>query len=84
MAWGQDADLVPFPAQRMNMHDVLFCFDFHVNNITRGICLDQQILGNDKRTSPQQSYQNTLQNKLHVCQTRIRNTSQISGLCGPI
>ena len=31
----QDADLILFPAQRMNMHEVPFCFDFHVNNITR-------------------------------------------------
>ena len=31
----QDVDLIPFPAQRMNMHEVSFCFDFHVNNIAR-------------------------------------------------
>ena len=31
----QDVDLIPSPAQRMNMHEVLFCFDFHVNNITQ-------------------------------------------------
>ena len=39
VAWGlrvttgtQDVDLIPFPAQRMNMHVVPFCF---VNNIAR-------------------------------------------------
>ena len=31
----QDVDLKLFPAQRMSMHEVPFCFDFHVNNITR-------------------------------------------------
>ena len=31
----QNVDLILFPAQRMNMHEVPFCFDFHVNNITR-------------------------------------------------
>ena len=30
----QDVDLIPSHAQRMNMHEVLFCFDLHVNNIT--------------------------------------------------
>ena len=34
----QDEDLIPFPARRMNMHEVPFCLDFHVNN-TMLVCL---------------------------------------------
>ena len=29
-----DVDLIPSPTKRMNMHEVPFCFAFHVNNIT--------------------------------------------------
>ena len=49
MAWGrptttgtEDVDLILFPAQRMNMHEVPFCFDFHVNNITLECLLDSK------------------------------------------
>ena len=53
--------------------------------ISRGsICLDRQFLGYGKRASSQQTSQNTLWNRLHVCQTLIRNKSQMSVLCGPI
>ena len=30
----QDVDLIPLAAQWMNMHEVPFCFDFHVSNVT--------------------------------------------------
>ena len=30
----QDVDLIPFPAQMMNKHEVPFCFDFHVSITT--------------------------------------------------
>ena len=30
----QDVDSIPFPSQRMNMHEVPFCFDFHVAGST--------------------------------------------------
>ena len=30
-----DVDLIPFSVQRMNMHEVPFCFDSHMNNVAR-------------------------------------------------
>ena len=42
-----------------------------------------KILGNVQRIF-QQAYQNTLQNRFSSCQTRIRNKSQMSGLCGQV
>ena len=66
----ENVDSTPFLAQRMS-------FDFHVNNITRE-CLRQH------QRIFQQAYQNMLQNRFLVSQTRIRNKSQMSGFCGAI
>ena len=41
----QDVDLIPFPAQRMNVREVPFCFDFHMHNIPREYLLGSTISG---------------------------------------
>ena len=41
----QDVDMISFPAQRTNMHEVRFCFDFHVNNTTLECLLGSKSAG---------------------------------------
>ena len=79
----QDVDLILFPLQRMNMHEVPSCFDFHVNNTTLELIIGSKSSG-QRPSIFQPAYQNSLQNRFRVSQTRIRNKSQMSGLCGPV
>ena len=76
----RDVDLILFQALKTNMHGVPSSYCSHVNNTTLGL----QRLGKTNIPVYKKTRQNSLQSRFRVGQTRIRNKSQVSGLCGPI
>ena len=80
----QDEDLIRSQAPKMNMHEVPSYYGSRVNNTTMGLRIGS-IFGKSPTYQPV-----TKTVRIHgktgspTGQTRIRNKSQLSGLCGPI
>ena len=80
----RDVDLMLSQALKMNMHEVPSYYGSHVNNTTLELRSGSITCGKIEHSILSQTRQNSLQSRFRVSQTRIRNKSQVSGLCGPM
>ena len=77
-------DLILSLVPKMNRHEVPSYYGSHANNTTKGLRFGSIIFGKFNMPSYNKTCQNSLQSMFCVGQTRIRNKSQMSRLCGAI
>ena len=77
-------DLILLRALMTNKREVPYYFDSLVSNITKELRYGSMILEKNLYARVQQTCQNSLQSRFRVSEARIRNKSQVSGLCGPM